>query len=356
MVLPRRALSVMLAVLLVLTGLTGCTRRTSSETALNPDPAGGAPANAAPPQTADTEPDTAAEPEPAEPEPVLPATPELPGALWVMVSNSPEARPQSGLDRASWVYELEAEGGITRFLAGFYHRETEKIGPVRSVRYYYLEIVKAYGGPIAHAGASPEALSMLAGDRSYQDLDEIYNAGGYFWRSKDRQMPHNLYTSTERLLQGVKAKQYTLRPLPDWPTGELSGGEPAKRVKLDFPMDVIHVEWRWQEGRYVRYQSGTPHAMQDGAVIKADNILVLKAARYKNVKGDDGVWRREIGMVGEGQGYFFAGGKTWPIQWRKDSAGEPFQFTVGDQPLALVPGITWVEVIPGADAIRISNE
>ncbi|MGL4482648.1 MAG: DUF3048 domain-containing protein, partial [Lactococcus garvieae] len=35
----------------------------------------------------------------------------------VMVENSPEARPQSGLKDAGVVFEAVAEGGITRFVA-----------------------------------------------------------------------------------------------------------------------------------------------------------------------------------------------------------------------------------------------
>jgi hypothetical protein len=39
--------------------------------------------------------------------------------LAVKVENLPEARPQSGLDRADIIYEEPVEGGITRFIALF---------------------------------------------------------------------------------------------------------------------------------------------------------------------------------------------------------------------------------------------
>ena len=52
----------------------------------------------------------------------------------VVIENHPDARPQSGLDKASIVYETIAEGGITRFLAVFQENEVAEIGPVRSAR------------------------------------------------------------------------------------------------------------------------------------------------------------------------------------------------------------------------------
>ena len=68
------------------------------------------------------------EPEP-EPEPVYPYVFPLTGIgteekiehrpIVVFVENSPRARPQSGLDQADIVFELLAEGDITRFVAVF---------------------------------------------------------------------------------------------------------------------------------------------------------------------------------------------------------------------------------------------
>src|SRR5690606_9454884 len=57
----------------------------------------------------------------------------------VMIENSPDARPQSGLKDAGVVYEAIAEGGITRFLAIYQNKKPELIGPVRSLRMYYVD-------------------------------------------------------------------------------------------------------------------------------------------------------------------------------------------------------------------------
>ncbi|MCP5939883.1 DUF3048 domain-containing protein, partial [Klebsiella pneumoniae] len=57
----------------------------------------------------------------------------------VMIENSTDARPQSGLDQAGVVFEAIAEGGITRFLALFQDTQPDYVGPVRSSRPYYVQ-------------------------------------------------------------------------------------------------------------------------------------------------------------------------------------------------------------------------
>ena len=62
----------------------------------------------------------------------------------------PDARPQSGLQSAGVVYEALAEGGITRFLAIFGDQAAKSIGPVRSLRPYYIDWALEYGASLSH--------------------------------------------------------------------------------------------------------------------------------------------------------------------------------------------------------------
>ena len=99
----------------------------------------------------------------------------LPGVFLAMVDNHPKARPQSGLDKADIVYEIIAEGGITRYLALYYSQEAPKIGHIRSARYYYVQLAKGYDGVLAHAGGNENALYLIP-ELKVKNLDEIYNA------------------------------------------------------------------------------------------------------------------------------------------------------------------------------------
>lgn len=289
--------------------------------------------------------------------PPRPDPPQLPGAVWVLIENSQEARPQAGLDAADLVFEAEAEGGITRFLAAFYRQAAGKVGPVRSARYYFLHLVKPYGGPLAHAGGNPDALAMLAADRSYQDMDEIYGAGAWFWRAPDRRAPHNLYTSTDLQVQGARARGYTLRPLPDLPTGDLpAGGAPARRVVLRWPIEYTQVEWRWEGGRWWRYQDGLPHTVEGGTQVAADNLVVMAASAYGTEYPPQlrGEWQRTIGVTGQGEAWFFRGGQVFRGRWQKPAPDQHLSFTLpGGRPFPFAPGQTWVAIVAGPEGVAV---
>ena len=82
----------------------------------------------------------------------------------VMVDNHPGARPQSGLNQACLVFEAPVEGGITRFMAVYGHgQEVPKIGPVRSIRPYFVRLAKSLGAVLAHCGGSYRGLRHRVG-------------------------------------------------------------------------------------------------------------------------------------------------------------------------------------------------
>ncbi len=116
----------------------------------------------------------------------------------IMIENSPDARPQSGLKDAGIVFEAIAEGGITRFLALYQESQPDYIGPVRSVRPYYLDFLMPFDAPIAHVGGAPQALSDIR-SLGVKDLDQFANSGAY-QRITTRYAPHNVYTSIAQLL------------------------------------------------------------------------------------------------------------------------------------------------------------
>jgi hypothetical protein len=120
----------------------------------------------------------------------------------VMIDNYPiDARPQSGMHDAEIVYEVEAEGGITRYLALYLSPTPSKIGPVRSARTYFVELTRPYNALFAHAGENDDVwgpLKLLRAD-GFADMEQIVGTPEAFWRESTRDMPHNLYTSVAQL-------------------------------------------------------------------------------------------------------------------------------------------------------------
>lgn len=127
----------------------------------------------------------------------------------VMINNISVARPlQSGLQDAYIIYELIAEGGITRYMALFMDQNTERIGSIRSARHYFLDYALENDAIYVHHGQSPQAqrdFSALGVDRIVVDNSKTG------WRDKSLNVAseHTLFTSIEKLNNGLGSKRTT---------------------------------------------------------------------------------------------------------------------------------------------------
>lgn len=270
----------------------------------------------------------------------------------VMIENIKESRPQSGLDKASVVYEALAEGGITRFLALFpVGDEIPEIGPVRSARKYYITYAEEYKPLYVHAGGSPNALTYLAqSSTNVVDFNQ-FRHGPNFWRDKSRFAPHNLYTSTELLLRGLRDVAPNLEPtFSSW----TFQAEPSltslpattKDIVLNYPSFFYKVTYKYDrvQNVYARYQGDTEHVMKDGGKIQAKNVVVLFV---KTGLLDGDTQRLDMETVGEGKLLMFRDGVTLTGTWKKTSPSDRMKFIDEQgQPLALNPGTTWISILP----------
>ena len=76
----------------------------------------------------------------------------------IMLNNHMQAMPQFGVGEADILYEVLAEGGITRCM-GIYSdiSSVERLCSIRSARKYYVDILRGYDAWYIHAGGSAEA-------------------------------------------------------------------------------------------------------------------------------------------------------------------------------------------------------
>lgn len=270
----------------------------------------------------------------------------------VMIENSPDARPQSGLKGAGVVYEAVAEGGITRFIALYQGNKPQLIGPVRSLRLYYLSWAAPYQASIAHVGGSPNALSAVRGGQ-YRDIDQFFNAGSY-WRARDRYAPHNMYTSGEKLDTLNASKGFTQSQFSSF---SRTDGKPAEtpnatKLRINFSSALYNTSYAYDAATnsYNRSMAGTPHRDREAGAITPSVIVVLKVSTEQRANNSDGY--RDIVTTGSGQAHVFQNGTVTPATWRKDSLTAPLQLTQDDgQPLALVRGQTWVAAITEAGSV-----
>ena len=129
----------------------------------------------------------------------------------IMINNLSKAVPQCGISQADLLYEIIAEGSVTRFMAIFHDlSDVGVIGPVRSVRPYFVRVAQHYGAILSSAGGSDEAYDLID-DLDYDYLNGIAGAGDWFyrdeWRRKNRGFEHSLMTTGENLMNAAQKKK-----------------------------------------------------------------------------------------------------------------------------------------------------
>lgn len=263
----------------------------------------------------------------------------------VMIENSPDARPQSGLKDAGVVFEAIAEGGITRFLVLYQEKVPELIGPVRSVRPYYIDWVAAFDASIAHIGGSENALEEVR-NGTYKDLDQFFNSA-YFWRATDRYAPHNVYTSAEKLNEANQAKDYTSSSFTGFERKdeEPSSAPDASSIDIDISYNLFNVHYDYDKptNSYVRYQAGESHQDREAGQIQPKTVVVIKVPT--EIAFEDG-YREQMTTIGSGEATIFEDGTVHQGTWEKSDKKSQIVFKDSNgEVIKLNRGQTWISVI-----------
>ncbi|HEY6736214.1 MAG TPA: DUF3048 domain-containing protein [Candidatus Saccharimonadia bacterium] len=272
----------------------------------------------------------------------------------VIIENlNPDARPQSGLSDAGVVYEANAEGGITRFLALYLDKIPASLGPVRSLRTYFLDWALEYGAPVAHAGGNQDALDLIK-PLGLKDMNALSFAADGFLRTTDRVAPHNLYTSDTKLkallarLGYAGPASFTPAPRQTSPaTASTAVAHP--HIHLDFSYAGYQVDYDYDTATsdYARSMGGTPHIDRTtGRQIHVKNIVVeMMPTSYGLTRiGEQTVIMQ---TVGQGSGWVMHDGNATPITWKKSSHAARTQLLgADDHEVPLDPGNTWFAIVP----------
>lgn len=266
----------------------------------------------------------------------------------IMIENSPDARPQSGIKQAGVVYEAVAEGGITRFLTLHQQDKPKIIGPVRSLRMYYVDWLAPYNASVAHIGGSAAALAEVR-KGGYRDIDQFFNAGSY-WRATDRYAPHNVYTSFEKLDALNAQKGYTSSSFTGFPRTDSKPAETpdATSVTINISGPLYNTSYSYDSAnnRYNRNLAGKPHTDREDGAITPSVVIALKVNMHRVL--EDG-YREEIEANSTGQAFIFQNGTVAEVTWKKPSRQSQLAFydTQGKE-VPLARGQTWISAVPNS--------
>ena len=303
-------------------------------------------------------------------------------AVVVKIDNSPDSRPQTGINEADIVYELLVEG-ITRYALVFHSNIVDPVGPVRSARSSDIDLGANLSTPLfswsgGNAGVVGEVKNA---ERKGILIDASHDAASpAYYRANDRQAPHNLYVHLPQLLElkapansGNPAPIFNFRKVATSPSTTTTSststtskksasttttiamptttttllGSPTPGFTLDFGGVTVDYVWNPATKGWSRLQVDQTHPRAKsstldtaGVQVSPENVIV-QFIDYGQSPSDS---RSPMALtVGSGKVLVFSDGRVVAGTWSRASAEKPTTYTAADgTPILLTPGRTWV--------------
>ncbi len=315
-------------------------------------------------------------------------------AYCIQIPNGTDgARPQSGVTDAGVVFEAIAEAGITRFAAIFQNPTPAVIGPIRSLRIYFLEWDTPFDCTIVHAGGASDALDAVAAG-GYRDLSEDYT---YMYRGTySNRLWNNLFTTSSYLKQYSRDHNYDSSDIKGFK--RMTPEESAKdrvdkgvKTKLDIlkatsentseiipSVSLINLNLGGWDNFNVKYEynpvtntynrsygSGLAHEVyqcpdedlgeknpEDACELTQVSPSVVIAMMVQEGKAADG-YHEAITAVGSGKAYIFQNGTVIEGTWSKAALDKQIEFTDSSgAEVSLAPGQTFITAVPNYGSIE----
>lgn len=303
------------------------------------------------------------------------------------------ARPQAGLHDAGVIFEAIAEAGITRFAAIYQDPSSAVIGPIRSLRLYYLEWDTPFDCTIVHAGGAYDALTAVK-NGDYKDLTESYT---YMYRGTvSERRWNNLFTIASHLQHFATDKNFpTSNPqgfthntpeaaekarVDALATEKLSITKPSTASTSELTPKVTHITMRFGNmpsynpvydydtatNTYKRsYESGAAHIVykcpdtdlgeknpEDVCGIQQLAPSVVIGIMVNEHKASDN-YHEDITTTGTGTAYIFQNGTVVEGTWAKNTRADQIRFydKAGNE-IALNPGQVIVSAVPNYGSVE----
>ena len=262
---------------------------------------------------------------------------------------------QYGIQDAYVIYEALAEGGITRLMAVFKDVNTEKIGPVRSSRSYYLDYAMEHDAIYVHWGQSPQAQADIP-KYGIDNINGLYEEGKSIFRDSNYSAPNNGYTSIETIYNRSEQIGYSTTSTK-WKTFKYSAKEvdysedatkkAANNIMVKYSGSYAgKYTYDAEKKYYLRFNNDNPHMDNGtGQQLHVKNIVILKID-YSAIAGDDKN-RIDLKNIGTGNGYYITEGYSIDITWKKDERTSKTKYydSKGNE-LVLNDGNTFVQIQP----------
>jgi hypothetical protein len=278
--------------------------------------------------------------------------------LAVKIDNVDVARPQAGIDRADIVIEETVEGGLTRLFTVFQCDSAPSIGPVRSARTTDAALLRLFGHAVfGFSGANPKVLPQVKAMSHALLLSYDANSSLYH-RDSARPIPHNVFTSTQTIVDAAKKKDGSLKApsaVFDYSDSAPAAAKAAKGVSLRWSPDAS-AAWSWSRGHWLRTQNGSPDVLVDKKRVAATNVVLMRiTTKDTGIRDVIGNPSPDDVVTGSGQVWVLREGKVVPGHWKRPGIGG--RMTLVDSAgttISLARGRTWIELLPPNATMQLS--
>ncbi len=304
--------------------------------------------------------------------------------LAVMIENSTEARPQSGLSLADIVYEAVAEGGITRFMPVYFCAASLgniNLAPVRSARTYFVDWVSEYDALYNHVGGAGRCNDETVDERAkalcqiqrygIKDLDQFGIGYPDCFRNPDRL---GRPVATEHQMVCLSDNLYRIAAERGWTNKDEDGVSWDKnfvtwKFKDDAKLDDRPVSFavsfsfwsgykdydvRWEYERetntFKRFNGDVLQVdLETDEVIAAKNVVVQLT---KESAANDIHKHLLYQTIGQGEALVFQDGKAIAATWqKKNRLSRTVFYDKNGKEIKFNRGQIWIEIVPAGNKI-----
>jgi hypothetical protein len=283
----------------------------------------------------------------------------------VLIDDNAVARPQSGFNAASIVYQAPADGGEDRYMMVFQEGDAPSVGPVRSARVYFVHWASEFLAGIAHYGGDLRARTALTefdGAR-FTDIDALGAGSKAYHRISSRRAPHNGYTSTAALRTMLAKLGGPASIAPDmwrhpFVAPAASASLPASE-HITIPYRTGRIDYSFDHGLDV-YRRSVDGSIQidpaDGQAVTTRNVVVLFMSYRTDTKVEPGHSRPVVGDIGTGRAFVFRDGRLTEGTWSKATESAPTHLLdAAGSEIPLVAGRTFFQIVPSGTRVKVGT-
>ena len=267
----------------------------------------------------------------------------------LVVENSPQARPQWGINTPDITLEYEVEGGITRMLWLYYGADNipDQAGPVRSARHDVVELALGLDAVFVHMGHSSFAKDKITEYSSVlTDIDGNYDYSCFFRdNSRNVDIEHTSCLKGSLLREKLAANGVRMTAAEGY--NNIFSFAQSERVisdhactKIDISYsDAYNYSFNYSDGLYYASLNGSERTDEKGEQCAYDNVIILYTDM---VDMNTSSGHQDLKLENGGKGLYMNGGYYEQISWSKASDTAPLKLEGAGGELQLNTGRSYI--------------